>query len=407
MELCPTGPLYLEVGNGIQSVVERLSQKTTSRATSAIDSVVLRGRFCRFIDTHVSPDEINDVLRMASCLPNLRRLCFLRMRVPVSAITDILHVASRSGIGGGLNLLEELELRSIVLSGSLEDMRDLGFALEQHTTLKKIALADCRPESSESMGHEINMNENHYLDSVITALGKMVSLTQVEFDMMELSRWLQSTTSFQKFISGGHLKRLSLSYMRVPEDYILSMADALSCHDPLSSVEEVCFDRCDSLSKQSTFVMSEMLRRNTSLTKLKLVVKDYDDAIPIAQALTYNTCSGLKHLFLRTYSHLHNSIGHNVYQAFKTMLEHNFTIEYLEMFQGHPMRPILALDPALNFYLKINRAGRNKLLSLQRQSISTEASNDEWARVIIASRLDVQCTYYFLSQNPSICQVSY
>ena len=401
MELCPTGPLYLEVGNGIQSVVERLSQKTTSRATSAIDSVVLRGRFCRFIDTHVSPEEINDVLRMASCLPNLRRLCFLRMRVPVSAITNILKVASNSGIGGGLNLLEELELRSIVLSGGLADIRDLGLALEQHTTLTKIALADCRPEG----GTTGNDNNNH-LDAVITALGKMVSLTDVELDMMELSRWLQSTASFREFLSGGHLKRLSLSYMRIPEDYILSMADTLACRNPKSSVQEVCFDRCDSLSQQSTLVIAEMLRHNSSLTKLKLVVKDYDDAIPIAQSLGINTQSGLKYLFLRTYNHQRNSVSHNVYLAFKTMLEQNYTIEYLEMFQGHPMRPILALDPTLNFYLKINRAGRKRLMWCQ-QNKCIEASNEEWVRTIIASRLDLQCSFYFISQNPSVCQVKY
>ena len=397
MELCPTGPLYLEVGNGIQSVMERLSQKTTSRATSAIDSIVLRGRFCRFIDTHVSPEEINDVLRMASCLPNLKRLCLLRMRVPVSAITKLLHLAASSGIGGGLNLLEELELRSIVLAGSRSEMRDMAVALEQHATLSKITLADCRPEAGGA-------TRSNHLDAVITALGKMVSLSDVELDMMELSRWLQSTVSFQQFLLGGHLKRLSLSYMRIPEDYILAMADAFANPNGCS-VEEVCFDRCDSLSQQSALVMAQMLRRNTSLTKLKLVVKDYDDAIPIAQALQRNTSSGLKHLFLRTYDHQRNGVSPTVYQAFKTMLEHNYTLEYLEMFQGHPMRPILSLDPTLNFYLKVNRAGRHRLMSCARNNHRGEASNQEWVQTIIAARLDLQCSYYFLSQNPSVCQV--
>jgi hypothetical protein len=377
MELCPSGPLYLELGNGIQSVLERLSQKSTSRATCSIDSVVLRGRYCRFIDTHVSPDEIRDVLRMASCLPNLKRLSLLRLRVPVTAITPCLpQILS----------LQSLELRSICLSGSPKELQALAHALVQNSSITKISLADCRPPGSCDR-----------LDALVRALGDMPSLQHVELDMMELSRWLSSVQSFCHFLTkASQLKTLSLSYMRLPHDYVLTLTEALT--SPTSSLlQELYLDRCDSLSPQSAWAMAQMLRNNSSLKQLHIVVKHYEDAIPMAQALEHNT--SLVKLLLRTY-HYPRVVRPAVYQAFRQMLERNCSLLYLEMFQGHPMRPWLELsDPTLQIFLKVNRAGRAKLMQ-------ANCTNEQWVATIIASKDDVDCSFYFLSQNPTVCQIN-
>jgi hypothetical protein len=424
IDLYPTGPLYLEIGNGIQPVIERLSQKTKSRAAATnnnrenaaappvhntIDSVVLRGRYCRFIDTDVSHEEINDVLMMASCLPHLKRLSLRRLQIPIAAITKALtpqdtDVGRRSSSSNTNHNsgLQELELRSICLSGTLKEMEDLAQALSQHSTLIKISLADCRPEGGSC----------HVLDPLLVALARMPSLKTVELDLMEITRWLQSEESFSKLFHGSNsnnLRTITLSYMRVPEETIAAMAMALQTN---TTLEELYLDRCDSLSRQSTLYMAQMLQHNTSLKKIKMVVKDYEDAIPIAVVLQkYN--STLKSLFLRSY-HQQVTVSPRVYQAFLTMLQNNYSLEDLYTFQGNPMTQEKT-DSTLNFYLKLNRAGRGRLMNhrstrnddtIDMEEDEQQVSNDEWVKSIIKSRADVECSFYFLSQNPSVCGCS-
>lgn len=373
MELCPSGPLYLELGNGIQAVLKRLS---TSRETSSIESLVLRGRYCRFIDTHVSPDEIQDVLRMASCLPNLKRLSLLRLRVPMSAITQTLLMQQRS--------LEELELRSICLWGNQRECKEMGHALAQHATLTKISLADCRPEGGCDK-----------LDALLMGLSLMPALHSVELDMMELSRWLAHMESFQMLLRAKNLKRLSLSYMRLSEDYINAIAQALTTDE--CPIEELFLDRCDSLGPSSVHAMATMLQHNTRLKALHLVLKNYQDSIPLANALHQaRHTSRLQTLLLRTYHHP-RIVQKEVYQAFHQMLQDNCVLTHLEMFQGHPIRPLLGeCWPVLQFFLQLNRAGRAKLMMGQ------EVSNEEWIRTILDARQNLDCSFYFISQNPSV-----
>lgn len=374
MELCPSGPLYLELGNGIQAVLKRLS---TSRETSSIKSLVLRGRYCRFIDTHVSPDEIHDVLRMASCLPNLKRLSLLRLRVPMSAITQTLRMQQQS--------LRELELRSVCLWGNQRECKELGHAVSQHATLTKISLADCRPEGGCDK-----------LDAVLLGLSLMPALTRVELDMMELGRWLAHTESFRMLLGAKNLKRLSLSYMRLSDDYINLIAQALTNED--CPIEELFLDRCDSLGPSSVYAMATMLQHNTRLRALHLVLKNYQDSIPLANALhAARHASGLQTLLLRTYHHP-RTVNPEVYQAFRRMLEENCVLTHLEMFQGHPIRPLLGEHwPVLQFFLHLNRAGRAKLMMG-----APQASNEEWIRTIVGARQNLDCSFYFISQNPSV-----
>ena len=577
MELCPSGPLYLEIGNGIPSVMERLSQRnltsrmsasirnsnhgattttttsistshcltnTTTAATDAnnnnnlsssptttttvlptvlpvkpqpqqrttttgTESVVLRGRYCRFIDTHVAPDEIIDVLRMASCLPRLQRLCLLRLKMPLRALTYVLRQQASRADGNhmntcmyssaGLDCLQELELRSLILSASQEEMQEFALALQEHPSLTKIVLADCRPEGGTC----------RTLDALLVALSQMKHLTTLHLDMMELSRWIQSVSSFQNVLAGAlSLQNLSLSYMRIPEEYIVALAETLTpshvtpttstpfphsassippspslTSNPLynynnnnitttattTQLQELCLDRCDSLSEESAWVVAEMLGQNGSLVKLQLVVKSFVHAIPMACALQQNKASQLQELSLRTY-HNHDAIMNHpaaaaaaaaaaahppppptaaaerqqgrrrsppatatgttasrpddniptpsVYDAFSEMLQHNYSMLKLELLQGHPMRPMWATDPTLNFFLKVNRAGRRRLL-VDHNRMATETTNGNgksttmdtqqqhqyelWWETIIAARADVECSFYFLSLNPSLC----
>lgn len=402
-DMLPEGPLYLEVGNGIKHVMQRLSKKSHTRAyemSSSIDCVVLRGRYSRFIDTHVSYEELYGVFTMTSCLTHLKRFSIRRLQIPIPVLANLLrHDQLRKGGGGGGEGrsnddnhsktegggggLEEIELRSICLAGSRREMEEFAQALQSHTSLTKISLSDCRPEGGSC----------RVLDPVFIALASMTALQDLEIHLMELPRWLGSVDYFEQLFR-GHLRSLTLSYLRIPESFIIGMTESLKNNH---SMEYLYLDRCDSLTPQSAYCMAQMLRENTRLKRLKLVVKRYEDCIPIAEALETEN-STLTSLFLRSYHQ--DEVSPYVYDAFLSMVQKNYSLRELFAFVGDPVTPLMYPDPILTFYLKLNKAGRGKLLAKE----ETTATNEQWVEVIIASKDDIQCTYYFLSQNPSVCQ---
>ena len=395
LDMLPEGPLYLEVGNGIKHVMEKLSKKTYKRSSersSEIDFVVLRGRFSRFIDTRISNEELFGALTMLSCLPYLKQLCLRRLQIPIPALTNVLLYdelkAKQSDYSNSKQQgLEELELRSICLSGSRREMEELAQALKSHSSLKKISLADCRPEGGSC----------RHLDSIFLALAKMPRLEELELDLMELPRWLNSQQqSFQGLIQYGNLRSLTMSYMRIPESYITILTEALKDNHVL---KHLYLDRCDSLTRQSTLNMAQMLRENSCLEKLKLVVKKYEDAIPIAEALETSN-STLTALFLRSYHQL--EVSPQVYEAFLSMTQRNYSLQELYTFIANPMI-YPDVHPTMKFYLTLNKAGRGKLMGGRCGSWEAEeAPNEEWIETIISTRADTACSYYFLSHNPTV-----
>jgi hypothetical protein len=83
------------------------------------------------------------------------------------------------------------------------------------------------------------------------------------------------------------------------------------------------------------------------------------------------------------------------------MLQDNYVLEELEMFQGHPMRPLLGeYWPVLQFYLQLNRAGRRKLMNP-----AVTVSNEEWIQTILDARENLNCSFYFISQNPTVLSI--
>eukprot|EP00797_Seminavis_robusta_P021335 Sro331_g119040.4 (164) ;mRNA; r:14272-14763 len=60
---------------------------------------------------------------------------------------------------------------------------------------------------------------------------------------------------------------------------------------------------------------------------------------------------------------------------------------------------------SVQFHLKLNAAGRSRLLGQQQQNNDSMAlsSNREWVHVIGNVADDLDCVFYFLSRNPSLC----
>lgn len=86
--------------------------------------------------------------------------------------------------------------------------------------------------------------------------------------------------------------------------------------------------------------------------------------------------------------------------ALVDLLRHNRVLEQLTLNIKFRSRPDNCSwpDPTIDFYLKLNRAGRNKLLG--------GATRIDWINAINANSDDVSMSFYLLSNQPQLCAVA-
>lgn len=182
---------------------------------------------------------------------------------------------------------------------------------------------------------------------------------------------------------------------------------------------------CWPLGKQGVNALSQMLRVNTSLKELVMVVYELEQQLNTisssnnennnnstkAEAITENITSSSSQAnnnndassILVPLAHalqvnntlscleLHglNDVSTSTEYAFQNMMKTNYTITKLKLFNTETYSKL-----TINFYLKLNKVGRNKLLG------TTNVSKDEWINVLSQVRHDLSCIFYFISTNP-------
>lgn len=100
-----------------------------------------------------------------------------------------------------------------------------------------------------------------------------------------------------------------------------------------------------------------------------------------------------------------------VYNALEEMLKDNFLLKDLTFWRkgnfpytprAFIIIPIHGSQAAL--YLKLNKAGRGRLLAVM-DGAGQEATRKEWIDAIITVNDNLEAVYYFLSRNPTLCQI--
>jgi hypothetical protein len=136
----------------------------------------------------------------------------------------------------------------------------------------------------------------------------------------------------------------------------------------------------ESLSTEASAVaMANMLRVNTSLEELALSAVDFNEfaAMFVAKALEEDNKT-LQHLWLLAPTN----------------------------YGGTSSFP--ADDPRIDYFLRLNRAGREKvstLLTLDRCGDADDnASRQAWVESLLNAKRDIDCSFFFLSTRPSLCQ---
>lgn len=140
---------------------------------------------------------------------------------------------------------------------------------------------------------------------------------------------------------------------------------------------------CD-IGKIAVDALCEMLTENRSLQAVCLNrIMEGKQSSDVARALACNTSVRELHLYFR------NCNIDPLRTSFLGLMEKNYTLEKLA--GGWACSN-------LELYLKLNRAGRKRLLGSH-----AKLSPSEWIDMMASQRDDVRCLFYLVSQNPGIC----
>lgn len=156
------------------------------------------------------------------------------------------------------------------------------------------------------------------------------------------------------------------------------------------------------LDESAVDSLSEMLQRNTALNRVSVPI-DYKSLIILAEkALSSNHSLAT----LNVSKEFPNAHWSEVIDAFTKLLkDHNFILQELKMVWRSWS------DTTLQFYLKLNKAGRHRLLvgkkpnaghEQQQPTETLSATDKDWINVIIQHKDDVDVVHYFLLKNPNV-----
>jgi hypothetical protein len=155
----------------------------------------------------------------------------------------------------------------------------------------------------------------------------------------------------------------------------------------IPSLTEFCLgNTCDGF-----LPISETLIYSTNIQKLTLCFTDeIDDSNCMALVKVLECNTSLQHFGLLNSSTGHNTSGISAkcVTALIRMLEYNLTLQNIQT-RGDPY-------DEMQLYVKLNRSGRKHLL----QRVATHKL---WVDTLITSRDDLNCSFYFLTMNPSVC----
>ena len=286
--------------------------------------------------------------------------------------------------------LEEFCLVGVNLSATTsQDFDDFSETLRQHPSLKSFGLDNCRLKD-ESTGPTLD-------DAIVNVLVQIPTLEKVVIRAMEVSMWgTLSCSSVGLLCASSTLKSLELFvFSSCKCSFMVDMAKSLIQSKDTTQLEELSISGCLG-GMNGARAISDMLLVNQKLKSLELHLRsrtedDEDGIIELSKALTKNKTLTKFQLHAST----NKSGSWETRNAFLKMLQSNYTLsESVLVF--HPG----FLRPDNEFYLKLNQVGRGYLLE------NTELGKEVWVETLIKVRWEVDCLFYFLTTNPSLCASS-
>ncbi|CAB9517213.1 expressed unknown protein [Seminavis robusta] len=383
--------MELELGDTdeLRSAKERL-KKARQRGGSNLILKVTSHRFAAWEDSFAQ-----HFFQELSSTPQLQQL---DMEIRMHSISSSLVAAT---IQNSRNTLRSLKLCRNTFVG---EVGGLCQALHRHPSLETACLRENCFKENETMPHQ-----REKLVAVVDALTTCSMLQSLE--LKTVSNQNKSLTKRGAKIHGISVSRLcsmpNLSHVSLqikPSSLVQSI-----CHQLCGNISVTQLDVDVSVFKHDKMMLAVeavamLVRANRpGLESLAIGVTCEGGLSPIIQAL--HTNDSLKTLKVAMNGIRHFSFGmlpQQTTDAISTMLQHNYVLEQIQASNSNDEATVDTWsDPSIPFYLKLNRAGRGRLL---RGASSREdwigCCKEDWIDTIIANREDTSVVFYFLSKNP-------
>lgn len=364
------------------------------------------------------PDaEVLQVFKAAAEVPLLRTFrisfSFQRFRqlpvlpIPFQALVTVLKSAQK---------LETLTLDEVTLGfRDTNDLMALSSTLQSAPALKVVTLFNCFPNNSN--GHlpqeaVAAVTATPDSNSYTSTLGK----TATSADDSTISKPRSPIEQLaEALVSVPSLNELNLIFTREAPEWIsallkhscssksmtilrINVPDGSFLGDPMkylcrslesnSTLRELSI-RCPLDSNGGEALAKAIQSTTNRLERLYIQLKNYNYAVPIAEALHTNLY--LKSLELRVWTGGDRS---GLLAAYETMVLYNPVIRELTVDNGR-----LGLTPIIDFYLNLNRHDRRRLLEG-----GDKLTKQVWIDFLVLQQPSLSGLFYTLSLNPTLCQ---
>lgn len=405
----------LSVQDTIQTLTrleDRLKQvkTTTKKRVKGVDSLSLT---LALADT--TTPQHDSIVQMcqavARCFPKLKSLEICsemdnedvehpaRFPLPVQALTALLHPYK------GLKKLRELTLDGLRFEADEDRMRVLVKAISKHDALAKCLLFDTSMStlSSGRSGME------KFVGAVARKLAKLV-LIGCPLAAPE-AEGLWAGSCLVKICRSTSLQEVKIHNIEeLQEEHIVMMAQALETNKWLRKLSLLKYqDRSE--SQQRGKKKKKKKRKDKQEKDCKDALSSDAGTLALANMLKVNTV--LEELCL-------TSFDFNEYSAMflgNALEKDNTTLlDLWLMVPAHDgsTSSFPVDDPRIDYYLRLNRAGRNRVVSLVQQqpdnsTIAIESCSSEerraWINILVNSKRDVDCSFFILQNIPSLCDL--
>lgn len=363
------------------------------KCNKTVKHVCFSGAFVR----ELTPEQWCLMLEGVGYLESLEQLQIWCSTIPVNTFGAMLNAAQR---------LKVILFFHVRLDGSDQDFSLFSDAIRHHPSLTEFRFGGIE-----------TVVDNISLDCVVEALGDAPSLNIVTIQLFNTNRnAIFSGDALahllnSKSITGLYLTRLGLGEehyqvissaiatnrnLRVLDlfannatnDQLLLIATGLRENHGLETFVLPGLKNLD-LSFDCSKAIAETIKANTTIHSLYLPCSRFTDdgLIQLAESLTENTT--LKKVEIGV-SH---SVGSQGMAALTQMLERNYGLERLIVDSAEK-----SIKSKIEYYMRLNAVGRGPLLC------SGQANRVDWVNMLISVHDDLDCLFYFISMNPTICQ---
>ena len=354
------------------------------------------------------PEEVMHIFQAIAALPSLRSFrisfSFQRFRqlpvlpIPSRALVSILD----NNNSNQPSVLENLTLDEVTFSfRDSQDFRALAGGLHRAPRLKMVTLFNCFPLPPEHPDDNNDNNNNNDadtemdstihsnpFDSLAHALTHIPNLQELNLIFTrEGPEWIRAL--LQHVCSS---RTMTILRINVPDFSFVgrptqSLCRALQVNTTLLELSIRC-----PLDAQGGECLARALESSTSHCQLKqlyIQLKNYNFAIPIAEALHTN-----QHLTLFELRVWTGGDRHPLLSSLEQMVMRNLNLRRIIIDNGR-----LGLTPLIDFYLTLNLHDRRRLLQG-----GDKLTKQVWIDFLVRLRPNVSGLFYTLSLNPTLCE---